>query len=161
RILITTTDSSFSGPREVRLDQISLTQAVLELPVAQGVPVGVTDGRDTESWLVAAALLALLLGVGGLAAYRRFRQSREPVRQEYADIPLVVDSLIKTYKDGHRAVDDVSWRAERGQVVGLRGPDGAGKTTTMRMMPGLVRPDSGGVHGLRRRRPPRADHPGQ
>src|SRR5690606_38382920 len=65
RILITTTDSSFSGPREVRLDQVSLTQALLELPVAQGVPVGVNDGRDTESWLVAAALLALLLGVGG------------------------------------------------------------------------------------------------
>src|SRR5699024_10702140 len=40
---------------------------------------------------------------------------------------------------------DVSWRAGRGEVVGLLGPNGAGKTTTLRMVLGLVRPDSGQV----------------
>lgn len=161
RILLTTTDSSFSGPTEVRLDQVNLTEAVLELPVADGIRVGATDGGDTEAWLVGGALVALLLGIGGLAAYRRFRQSREAVREDLADIPLVVDSLVKTYKDGHRAVDDVSWRAERGQVVGLLGPNGAGKTTTMRMMLGLIMPDSGAVYVLGRRITPGADILGQ
>ena len=56
--------------------------------------------------------------------------------------------LVKTYADGHRAVDDVSWAAHRGQVVGLLGPNGAGKTTTLRMVMGLIHPDSGTVHVL-------------
>ena len=51
--------------------------------------------------------------------------------------------------DGFRAVDGISFRAEPGQVVGLLGPNGAGKTTAIRMLVGLIRPDSGQifVHG--------------
>ena len=45
----------------------------------------------------------------------------------------------------HRAVDDVSLRIERGEVVGLLGPNGAGKTTTIRMLAGLLHPDTGAV----------------
>ncbi|MCC6523395.1 MAG: ATP-binding cassette domain-containing protein [Polyangiaceae bacterium] len=41
------------------------------------------------------------------------------------------------------AVDGVSFRAEDGRITGLLGPNGAGKTTTLRMVAGLVRPDSG------------------
>ena len=57
--------------------------------------------------------------------------------------------VVKTYPDGIRAVDGISFRAETGQVVGLLGPNGAGKTTAIRMLVGLIRPDSGEifVHG--------------
>jgi ABC-2 type transport system ATP-binding protein len=44
---------------------------------------------------------------------------------------------------GVQAVRDLSFRVERGEVCGLLGPNGAGKTTTVRMMVGLIRPDSG------------------
>ncbi|MEZ4297199.1 MAG: ATP-binding cassette domain-containing protein [Polyangiaceae bacterium] len=43
------------------------------------------------------------------------------------------------------AVEDVSFRAEDGQVTGLLGPNGAGKTTTLRVLSTLVRPDRGTV----------------
>jgi ABC-2 type transport system ATP-binding protein len=65
---------------------------------------------------------------------------------ELADVPLVVNEVVKTYGDGFRAVDGVSFRAEAGQVVGLLGPNGAGKTTVIRMLVGLIRPDSGSIH---------------
>jgi sodium transport system ATP-binding protein len=43
------------------------------------------------------------------------------------------------------AVQDVSFTAENGTVTGLLGPNGAGKTTTLRMIYGLVKPDSGTI----------------
>jgi ABC-2 type transport system ATP-binding protein len=42
-----------------------------------------------------------------------------------------------------RAVDSVSFRIEPGEFVGFLGPNGAGKTTTLKMLAGLVTPDSG------------------
>jgi ABC-2 type transport system ATP-binding protein len=41
------------------------------------------------------------------------------------------------------AVDDVSFRAERGEVLGFLGPNGAGKTTTMRVLTGYMPPTDG------------------
>lgn len=41
------------------------------------------------------------------------------------------------------AVNDVSFRLERGEVLGFLGPNGAGKTTTMRMLAGFVTPSAG------------------
>ncbi|WP_292606932.1 ATP-binding cassette domain-containing protein [Nocardioides sp. REDSEA-S30_B4] len=42
-----------------------------------------------------------------------------------------------------RAVDDLSFRVEPGRVTGFLGPNGSGKTTTLRMLLGLVRPSDG------------------
>jgi ABC-2 type transport system ATP-binding protein len=41
------------------------------------------------------------------------------------------------------AVDDVSFRAERGEILGFLGPNGAGKTTTMRILTGYMPPTEG------------------
>jgi len=41
------------------------------------------------------------------------------------------------------AVDDVSFRVERGQILGFLGPNGAGKTTTMRVLTGYMPPTDG------------------
>ena len=149
RVLLTSTESTYSNSREpsrIRITDVS----ALTLPVAAGASVGgvVAGGLDTEA-LLATALLALLLllALGGWLVRRR-RRRHLPARPDLADIPLVVEGLVKTYSDGHRAVDDVTWRAEKGQVVGLLGPNGAGKTTTMRMVMGLIGSDAGSVHVL-------------
>jgi ABC-2 type transport system ATP-binding protein len=41
------------------------------------------------------------------------------------------------------AVDDLNLQIERGEIFGLVGPDGAGKTTTMRLLTGILEPTSG------------------
>ncbi len=43
------------------------------------------------------------------------------------------------------AVEDLSFRVDRGEVVGFLGPNGAGKTTTMRLLTGTLEPDEGQV----------------
>jgi ABC-type branched-subunit amino acid transport system ATPase component len=57
---------------------------------------------------------------------------------------LVATGLIVDY-GGHRAVDDVSFRAPSGRITGLIGPNGAGKTTTFNACTGLVRLTSGEI----------------
>lgn len=56
-------------------------------------------------------------------------------------------NLTKTFKDKKRglirAVDDVSFRCEPGQVYGLLGANGAGKTTALRMLATLLKPSHG------------------
>jgi ABC-2 type transport system ATP-binding protein len=60
------------------------------------------------------------------------------------DVVLQTDHLTKKY--GRRvAVDDLSLRVERGDIYGFLGQNGAGKSTTIRMALGLVRPSSGSV----------------
>jgi ABC-2 type transport system ATP-binding protein len=57
-------------------------------------------------------------------------------------LPITVDSLTKDFGPV-RAVDDVSFELEPGRVVAFTGPNGSGKTTTLRMLLGLVTPTSG------------------
>ena len=53
-----------------------------------------------------------------------------------------LDHLSKHYKN-QRGLHELSLNINRGQVYGLLGPNGSGKTTTMKLMVGLIRPDSG------------------
>src|SRR5688572_4475868 len=52
--------------------------------------------------------------------------------------------LVKRFY-GHAIVDHVSFAVHRGEVVGYLGPNGSGKTTTTRMLTGLLEPTSGAV----------------
>jgi ABC-type multidrug transport system ATPase subunit len=61
-----------------------------------------------------------------------------------SDLVLETEGLTKRY--GRRlAVDDLSLQVERGDIFGFLGQNGAGKSTTIRMALGLVRPTSGRV----------------
>ncbi len=57
---------------------------------------------------------------------------------------IEVEHLTKRYGN-LVAVDDVSFRVERGEVVGFLGPNGAGKTTVMRILTAFMPPTSGKV----------------
>jgi len=58
-----------------------------------------------------------------------------------------IKNLSKSYND-ILAVDDVSYNVAKGEMFGLVGPDGAGKTTTIRTLCGLLIPDSGEIEVL-------------
>jgi ABC-2 type transport system ATP-binding protein len=60
---------------------------------------------------------------------------------------LVTRGLTKTYRDV-RALDDFSLEAQAGEIVGLVGANGSGKTTFADVVAGVIRPDNGSVHVL-------------
>jgi ABC-2 type transport system ATP-binding protein len=54
------------------------------------------------------------------------------------------ENLTRTF-GSHRAVDGLTLSIAEGEIFGLVGPDGAGKTTTLRMLAGVLPPSSGGA----------------
>ena len=63
--------------------------------------------------------------------------------------PLEVIDLSKTYND-REAVKNISFRVNKNEIIGILGPNGCGKTTTIGMILGLLKPSSGKVliHGI-------------
>ena len=62
---------------------------------------------------------------------------------------LKVENLVKTYKSGDniiRAVDDVSFSVEKGEMVAIVGASGSGKSTLLHLLGGVDKPDSGHVY---------------
>lgn len=55
---------------------------------------------------------------------------------------IVISDLTKRFP-GVTAVDQLTFEVQSGEIFGLVGPDGAGKTTTLRMLAGVLAPDSG------------------
>ncbi|WP_125152028.1 ABC transporter ATP-binding protein [Clostridium rectalis] len=55
-----------------------------------------------------------------------------------------ISNLNKVYKNG-RGIVDINLDIYCGEIFGFLGPNGAGKTTTMKIMTGLIKPDSGDV----------------
>jgi ABC-2 type transport system ATP-binding protein len=58
------------------------------------------------------------------------------------DIVIDVQGLTKKF-DGHVVVSELSMQVKRGTIYGFLGPNGSGKTTTIRMLCGLLTPDEG------------------
>jgi ABC-2 type transport system ATP-binding protein len=58
------------------------------------------------------------------------------------DKTVVVRDLVKDFP-GVRAIDHLSFDVAPGEIFGIVGPDGAGKTTTMRILAGVLAPDAG------------------
>src|SRR4030088_1947656 len=61
-----------------------------------------------------------------------------------SDIAIDVHGLSKSF-NGREVVHDLSMQVKRGTIYGFLGPNGSGKTTTIRMLCGLLTPDQG--HG--------------
>jgi ABC-2 type transport system ATP-binding protein len=55
---------------------------------------------------------------------------------------IEVKSLVKTY-GGQKAVNNISFRVEKGEIVGFLGPNGAGKSTTMKIITGFLQQTMG------------------
>ncbi len=62
--------------------------------------------------------------------------------QETLQSAIIAEGLVKNFP-GVRAVDRLSFDVKSGEIFGLVGPDGAGKTTTLRMLAGIMPPDEG------------------
>src|SRR5262245_58674537 len=58
------------------------------------------------------------------------------------DIAINVAGLSKSF-GSHKVVSDLSMQVKRGSIYGFLGPNGSGKTTTIRMLCGLLTPDAG------------------
>jgi ABC-2 type transport system ATP-binding protein len=59
-----------------------------------------------------------------------------------SDLAIDVQGLTKTF-DGRKVVDALDIQVRRGEICGFLGPNGSGKTTTIRMLCGLLEPDAG------------------
>lgn len=58
---------------------------------------------------------------------------------------LEAKDLEKTFKNGFKSVDGISFTVNKGDIFGFLGPNGAGKTTTIRMLLGIMKPTNGSV----------------
>lgn len=97
---------------------------------------------------------AIVAGSGAASledAYRRLQAPTSgavepfvmPPRPADGDGPAIVARGLTQRFGDFVAVDDVSFRIERGEVFGFLGSNGCGKTTTMKMLTGLLPPSSG------------------
>lgn len=65
------------------------------------------------------------------------------VPEREAGLQAALKGLFKRKTRAVKAVDQISFRIERGEMVGFLGPNGAGKTTTLKMLSGLLYPTAG------------------
>jgi ABC-2 type transport system ATP-binding protein len=65
------------------------------------------------------------------------------------EAPILVDDLSRSF-DGSPVIDHLSFMVKPGSIYGFLGRNGSGKTTTIRMLAGLIKPDAGTVRILGR-----------
>lgn len=114
-----------------------------------------------STFLYAALLLLIVLLVpGGISDLLEWRRGRQlPDNRVIRTSPKVLRELLGERADGQaletdgihlsfgsvRAIDGLSLKLQAGEIHGLIGPNGSGKTTTLNVVSGFVRPQSGVV----------------
>ncbi len=71
------------------------------------------------------------------------RELSDPLNAANPPLAIRIEQLTKRLRNGILAVDGLDLDVGQGQVVGLVGPNGSGKTITLRILLGLIRPTSG------------------
>ena len=137
-VAISTTDQGYAMPEDGRAYTV-IVNSPLTIPL---LDFHSTISRHTYFVWPVAALVVLILAIA-FAFIRRPRHNDQAVKESQALVS--VNNLSKVYKDGYKAVSDLSFEVKRGQVLGLLGPNGAGKTTTLRMLMGLIFPTEGEI----------------
>ena len=67
------------------------------------------------------------------------------VNKRSAGIPGMIANMFVPKFENKKAVDGISFDIESGEMVGFIGPNGAGKSTTIKMLSGILCPDSGSI----------------
>jgi ABC-2 type transport system ATP-binding protein len=138
RVALSTTDMAFASPTKAASYQVAVVSP-LSVPVDDALRA---PPAPLPWWVWGLPVISVLAAVVIVATGRRRYRRGEPGDPA---VPLEIKGLTKRFKNGHLAVDDLSFRVQRGQVCGLLGPNGAGKTTALRMMMGLIHPDAGEI----------------
>jgi ribosome-dependent ATPase len=99
--------------------------------LATGAPADLKRRWAADS--LERAFIAMLSGAGAA----RFDRFYVPPRVASTEIAIVARGLTRTFGD-FVAVDNVSFTIERGEIFGFLGSNGSGKTTTMKMLTGLL-----------------------
>ena len=135
---VSSTDQGYELPKLSRfysvspLSPLTYRTVVASASTSKGANVG---------WPIAAVFVLI-----SAFFYVRLRKPKIAPSHDESTALVEIENLGKVYKDGYRAVSDLSFTVERGQVVGLLGPNGAGKTTTLRMVMGLIFPTEGSIY---------------
>jgi ABC-2 type transport system ATP-binding protein len=126
----------FTPERDADAAVAGIRDALEQLPVARLH----TDEPELED-VVVALLLKEQDGQAGLSG--RSGQATRSARQSQFDGPAVLAKELVRDFGSFRAVDGVSFDMKQGEIFGLLGANGAGKTTVIKMLTGIVRPTAG------------------
>lgn len=58
---------------------------------------------------------------------------------------ITINHVTKSFGNDKTAVNDTTWTVPDGGITGFIGPNGAGKSTTLKMVTGVLKPDSGNI----------------
>ena len=67
------------------------------------------------------------------------------MKEEKMENLLEVKKLSKTYRNGRKALDNLSFHVKKGEILGFLGPNGAGKSTTINILSTLLQSDEGEI----------------